>query len=233
MIFFKNTYFSYEKDVPVLDSINLEISPGLTLLLGPNGCGKSTILKLAAGVEKPDSGQVLIGGYDLWKNEAEARRSLSYLPEHPDLTPYATLKEILKLVCRLRDEPLEKGREALEFFDLHKLSGHTVRELSMGQRRRVLFAACFVGKPKYILLDEPLEGMDRAIQTEILDWINRHNQAGAVVVVASHFLEPFIDTVSQAMTIRDGKVKIFTDLSDTPGRKVDLLDELSKGIIST
>jgi len=147
MIRFQEASYAYVKTDPVLKGINLEIGSGLTLLVGPNGCGKSTFLKMAAGVEKLDSGRVFIQGFDLWKDEVAARKNLAYLPEQPDLTPYASIKEILDLVCRLRKEPLKKGREALEFFGLEKVSERTVRELSMGQRRRAVFAACLIGSP--------------------------------------------------------------------------------------
>lgn len=231
MICFQNASFSYEKEELVLHGIDLELHPGLTLLLGPNGCGKSTLLKLASGVEKPDSGRITIDGYDLWKDEVAARKSLAYLPEQPDLTPYATLKEILNLVCRLRGESLETGKETLKFFGLQNHTNHTVRELSLGQRRRAVFAAALVSTPKHILLDEPLEGMDRNIQKEILIWIRGHITVGAVVVLVSHFIEPFIDLASHAVTIIDGQALPFKELPDTPDKKLALLEELSKGRI--
>ena len=129
----------------MLAGVDLEISPGLTLLLGPNGCGKSTLLKLAAGIERPDSGRVEIDGHDLWIDEVAARRGLAYVPEQPDLTPYATVREILDLVCRLRGEPARARREALERVGLGKLAHRSVRELSMGQRRRAVLAAALRG----------------------------------------------------------------------------------------
>src|SRR6185312_150815 len=161
VIRFHSAAFSYGKDEPVLAGVDLEISSGLTLLLGPNGCGKSTLLKLAAGIERPDAGRVEIDGHDLWVDEAAARRGLAYVPEQPDLTPYATVREILDLVCRLRGAPREQGWEALEQVGLGKLAHRSVRELSMGQRRRAVLAAAFIGTPSHVLLDEPLEALDR------------------------------------------------------------------------
>jgi ABC-type multidrug transport system ATPase subunit len=231
MIRFQNVSFSYEKSAIILSGIELEFQPSLTMLLGPNGCGKSTLLKLASGVEKPDTGQITIDGYDLWQNEVEARRSLAYVPEQPDLTPYATIREILNLVCRLRNESLEKGTDALEFFDLHAQASRTVRELSLGQRRRAVFAAALIGTPKYILLDEPLEGMDRKIKGAIIAWIERHVDSGAVVVVVSHTIEPFVDLTSQVVTIKDGSAILYSKIPDDPGKKLTLLDNLAKGII--
>jgi ABC-2 type transport system ATP-binding protein len=229
MIRLQNVSFSYKKEDKVLHSINLELHPGLTLLLGPNGCGKSTLLKLASGVEMPESGSIAINGYDLWKDEVRARKGLAYLPEHPDLTPYASIKEIMDLVCRLREQPLEEGKKVLEFFNLQQLAHRTIRELSMGQRRRAVFAACFIGMPSNILLDEPLEGMDRHIQKEIRAWIENHTQSGATVVVVSHMIEPFIDLASTAVTVQSGKVFLSTDLPDLHEKKMAFLEQLAEG----
>ncbi|MDH5385759.1 MAG: ABC transporter ATP-binding protein [Candidatus Aminicenantes bacterium] len=229
MIRFQNVSFSYEKEEKVLHSVNLELHPGLILLLGPNGCGKSTLLKLAAGVEMPDSGVITIDGHDLWREEVKARKGLAYLSEHPDLTPYATIKEILGLVCRLRGEPLDAGKKALDFFGLQHLAYRTVRELSMGQRRQAVFAACLVGTPFHILLDEPLEGMDRHVQKEILAWIKNHTLSGATILLVSHSIEPFIELASQAVTIQSGQALRFKSLPESYDKKMSFLEQLAEG----
>jgi ABC-type multidrug transport system ATPase subunit len=230
VIRFQNVSFYYQKDEPVLSDINLELQSGLTMLLGPNGCGKSTLLKLAAGVEKPDTGSITIDGHNVWSQEIDARKGLAYVPEQPDLTPYATLNEILNLVCRLRHEPLERGREALEFFDLHGLASRTVRELSLGQRRRAVFAAALIGQPRHILLDEPLEGMDRKIKEDILKWTEPHLEARATMVVVSHAVEPFLQSVSRAVTVKDGSISVIDELPVNSKDRLVLLDKLAKGI---
>ncbi len=231
MILFQEASYAYEKSDPVLKGINLEIGSGLTLLVGPNGCGKSTFLKMAAGVEKLDSGNIFIQGFDLWKDEVSARKNLAYLPEQPDLTPYASIKEILDLVCRLRNEPLKKGREALEFFGLEKVSGRTVRELSMGQRRRAVFAACLIGSPQYILLDEPLEGMDLNVQKKILEWIDLRIKAGAYMIVVSHSIAPFLELTKRALTIIEGRTQFFESLPTVFEEKLFFLKNLAQGLL--
>ena len=167
MIRLHGVCFSYSERDPVLNNITLEISPGLTLLLGPNGCGKSTLLKLIAGVEHPDSGSIEIDGHDLWKQEVAARQGIAFVPEQPDLTPYAAVKDVITLVSRLRHESPARGREELKKAGLENLSHRSIRELSMGQRRRVVLAAAWIGSPNTILLDEPLESMDRTIRKNI------------------------------------------------------------------
>ena len=231
MICFRDVSYAYEPGRPVCRGLDLELSRGLVLLLGPNGCGKSTLMKLASGVEKPDAGCVTINGRDLWKEEAAARAQVAYLPEYPDLTPYATLDEVLGLVCRLRERPLDEGRKALDFFGLQDLSHHTVRELSLGQRRQAVFAAVLVGTPRHILLDEPLAGMDRAVQTRILDWIVRQAQRDALVLVVSHEIEPFLEAAGQVVTLRDGRAKHLAELPEGLQEKRELVEQAAGGTL--
>lgn len=229
MIRFQNVAFSYQKGEPVFKDLNLELGPGLTMVLGLNGCGKSTLLKMAAGVERPDSGRVFIDGHELWKEEIAARRSLAFLPEQPDLTPYATIQEILKLVCRLRHEPLAAAHRALEVFGLAAVANRSVRELSLGQRRRATFAAAFIGSPEHILLDEPLEAMDRQIQGKILGWVQAHVLAGATIAVVSHAIEQFFGLATHAVGLKDGQAAVFSELPENREEKMNLLERLARG----
>jgi ABC-type multidrug transport system ATPase subunit len=229
MIRFQNVSFSYQKGEPVFKDLNLGLGPGLTMILGLNGCGKSTLLKMAAGVEHPDSGQIFVDGHELWREEIAARRNLAYLPEQPDLTPYATIREILRLVCRLRHESLEAANQTLELFGLGAVAHRSVRELSLGQRRRATFAAAFIGSPKNILLDEPLEAMDRQIQGEILSWVRAHVRAGATIALVSHAIEQFFDLATQAVGLKDGKAAVFSALPENREEKMNLLERLARG----
>ena len=229
MIRFRQAAFAYRPSEPVLDGIDLEIPPGLTLLLGPNGCGKSTLLKLAAGVERPDAGRVEIDGHDLWTDEVAARRGLAYVPEQPDLTPYATVREILGLVCRLRGEPRSAAEEALGFVGLKDLAHRSVRELSMGQRRRSVLAAALIGTPSHVLLDEPLEAMDRGARESILSWMDRLLAGHATVVVVSHDLAPFAPRADRAFTVRNGHTLRVDPLPADPAERLALLEHLARG----
>jgi ABC-2 type transport system ATP-binding protein len=225
MIRFRTVSFSYGGP-PVLGGVDLEIASGLTLLLGPNGCGKSTLLKLASGVERPDCGSVEIMGLDLWTDEVAARRDLAYIPEHPDLTPYATIGDIIHLVCRLRSEPFERGREALENAGLGRLAKRSIRELSMGQRRRAVLAAAWIGSPRVVLLDEPLEAMDRGMREGILTWIERLLAESAAVIVATHEIEPFAAQAARAVTVAGARCNLHS-LPAGPER-LPLLERLSR-----
>lgn len=229
MIALKDVRFSYAKGAQAFACDAMEIGPGVTLLLGPNGAGKSTLLKLVAGVEYPTAGTVTVDGHDLWREEAAARAQLAYVPEHPDLTPYATVGEVLGLVCRLRSRPVDDGARALATVGLEGLGDRSVRELSMGQRRRAVLAAAFIGEPTTLLLDEPLEAMDRAMRAWLTAWITEASARGATVVVATHDVEPFVGLARRAIVVARGTPHVLDPLPHEPDAKATLLDRSARG----
>ena len=225
MIRFREVTFSYSGNSRELDDLNIDIGPGLTLLAGPNGAGKSTLLRVAGGIEKPDRGKVTINGLDLWEQEAAARAGLAFLPDHADLTPYATLSETLGMVCRVRRQPAGLASERLGQVGLAGLSSRSIRELSFGQRRRAMLAAVMIGNPPVLLLDEPLDGMDAEMRLFILNWIGKRLEAGAAILTASHEMDTFGPLANHAVGLKDGR--LLTSV-DNPGREA--LDHLARGL---
>src|SRR5688572_11763736 len=228
MIALRDVRFGYGKTT-ALSCDALDIGPGVTLLLGPNGAGKSTLLKLVAGVEYPEAGNVTIDGRDLWREEVAARAGLAYVPEHPDLTPYATVGEVLGLVCRLRGRPVGDGDRALTTVGLEGLGDRSVREFSMGQRRRAVLAAAFIGEPSNLLLDEPLEAMDRAMRSWLTSWITKASERNATVIVATHDVEPFVALARRAIVVARGVPVSIDPLPSDAVARATLLDRSARG----
>jgi ABC-2 type transport system ATP-binding protein len=199
--------FSYRRDTRVLDCLNLEVESGVTLLVGDNGVGKTTLLKLAAGVEKPDRGNVLVNGFDLWRRERKARSDLAFVPQEPEVTPFASIVEVLRLVCRLRSQPLRLAEQYLGEVGLQSELERSMRELSRGQRRRVLLAAAWIGSPRTVVLDEPLDAMDSRIRRRVHEWLVSVRDTGGLVLVTSHEFEAFLDLADHVLMLRDGQVK--------------------------
>jgi ABC-type multidrug transport system ATPase subunit len=198
--------FAYVERITVLDVPELDVGPGLTLLLGANGAGKTTLLRLMAGVERPDAGTVAIAARDLWTDEESARRPLAYVPEQPDLTPYATISEIFSLVARLRREPAGAAASALAAVGLTPFGKRTIRELSQGQRRRAVLGAAMIGTPDVILLDEPLESLDAEMRRSLLVWVAEAVGRGATVLVSTHEIAPFEGAATRTLRMEAGRL---------------------------
>lgn len=228
MIRLDGVRFAYPDGTDVVDADALEIGSGLTLLLGPNGAGKTTLLRLIAGVERPREGHVSIHGHDLWEAEVAARQPIAYVPEQPELTPYATIDEIVRLVCRLRGVSEDDAAGAIDRVGLTGHASRSIRQLSQGQRRRAVLAAAWVGQPSVLLLDEPLEAMDRAMRDDVIEWIRDSATAGRTTVVASHDFGDLVDTASAALSVRGGSATIHT-LPDDRTARCALLDSLARG----
>lgn len=231
MIELRGVEFSYDGVRPALVVPSLDVGTGLSMVVGRNGSGKSTLLRIAAGVERPRTGSVSIDGHDMWKEEVAARRSLAYIPEHPELTPYATIADVLQLVARLRGATYDDVANALDRVGLLEVAWHTVRELSMGQRRRALFATALLGDPKIVILDEPLETMDLAMRDLIIEWTRDRRAAAATVVIATHDLEPFAADVDSVIVVRDGTLHTVAPAQlEAAGDRLAALEQLAAGL---
>jgi ABC-type Fe3+/spermidine/putrescine transport system ATPase subunit len=147
--------------VPVLRGISLDIASGeFVSLLGASGCGKTTLLRIVAGLESVTSGAVLIGGQDVTALPPE-RRDIAMMFQSYALLPHLSVAENVRFPLRMRrigarEEQAERVREALETVQLGHLADRKPRQLSGGQQQRVALARAIVSSPKVLLLDEPL-----------------------------------------------------------------------------
>jgi len=201
----RDVRFAYLPGRPALEVPELTIGRGLTLVVGSNGSGKSTLLRLIAGVESPARGTVTIGSHDLWRDEVAARRQLAYVPESPDLSPYATVLDTLELVASLRCTDVASVVAALDRVGLFDLAGRTIRELSMGQRRRAMLATALVGEPSVIVLDEPMETLDDATRGFVREWVRGLREREATVVIATHDVASFASMTDRTIRVVDGR----------------------------
>lgn len=228
MIRLEDVRFAYHGGPDVIRVPHLDIPRGLLLLLGPNGAGKSTLLRLIAGVERPRQGRILVEGLDLWRREVEARSNLVYVPEQPELTPYATIEEIVRLVCQLRGVDEAAGKQAIDRVGLGREARRSVRELSQGQRRRAVMAAALIGEASVLLLDEPLEAMDRGTRDDLLGWIHEASAVDRTVIVASHDFERLTQAAHAALAVEEGEVTLHEAPADVEERRA-LFDRLARG----
>jgi ABC-2 type transport system ATP-binding protein len=210
--------------VTALDGVSLDVPAGQLLgLLGPNGAGKTTLLQLLAGLRKPTSGTVELFGGD--PREASRRRRLGCTPQETGLPPTLRVQEVVDFVAGHFDHPVPTG-ELLEQFGLTGLDRRQTGGLSGGQKRRLVVAVAFVGRPDLVLLDEPTTGLDVEARHALWDAVRIYHQGGGTVVLTSHYLEEVEALAERVVVIDQGRVRADGTLTEVrslvPARRVRL-----------
>lgn len=211
-------YHLPDNDVVALRGVDLDIEPGeLVALLGPSGTGKSTLLKVMAGLLRPSAGQVLVGGRDIGRmTPAELRRyralDVGIVLQDPlaNLLPYATVFENIVFAAEgarsLGNTPTLTESELVEVLGLDQVAGHTIATLSGGEQQLAALASGAAGGARLLLIDEPTSGLDPKERDRVAGALHDlHARSGATIVMVTHDVH-LADTLPRTVTIRDGRV---------------------------
>lgn len=173
----------------VVKSLTLTVRPGAVVaLLGPNGSGKTTTIKAAAGLIRPDSGQVRIGAARLPAGEATARRACSYLPQHASFPEGLTGREVVEFYRRLRHAPADAADRVLKFASLNGAGARPVSTYSGGMVQRLGLAVATLDFPDVMLLDEPTAALDPDGLCAFYGLVDERRRSGGAIFFSSHQL---------------------------------------------
>ena len=194
--------------VDAVRGIDLHVAPGASVaLLGRNGAGKSTTMRVLAGVIPPSGGSVRVAGYDVRDDTLAVKRVTGYCPDVGGLVPRATPWEHLQLAARLRRLPVgweERARDLLERFDLGGVAHRVTGGFSHGMGRRMSVILAAFHQPKVVLLDEPFDGVDPLSVEATMDVIADARAHGAAVLVSTHLRELAVEACQHAIVLRGG-----------------------------
>ena len=203
---------SFQKK-PVVRSVSLQIQRGEAVgLLGPNGAGKTTCFYMISGMISPDYGKVLLNNKDITKMPIykRARAGIGYLPQEISIFRGMTVEQNIKAILALhisdrteRDIQLD---ELLAEFSLTHLRRTSSLALSGGERRKVEIARALASQPSFILLDEPLAGIDPIAVEEIRELIKHIKDRGVGVLITDHNVKETLELIDKAYIIHEGKV---------------------------
>lgn len=187
----ENLNTSYGKNL-VLKDINLEIKEGSIFgLIGPNGAGKSTLMKSILGLVKKDSGKITLYGKEVnEKNQKETNKNLGSLIEAPSFYDHLTAYDNLDLICDMKNINKDKIDKTLRDVGLIKSKDKKVREFSLGMKQRMGIAIALIGNPKFLILDEPINGLDPYGIEEMRDLFKRIiKNSNTSILISSHILD--------------------------------------------
>jgi sulfate transport system ATP-binding protein len=197
---------------PVLRDVSLDVAAGsLTALLGPSGGGKSTLLRIIAGLEQPDTGSVLISGNDATRLSPQ-RRNVGFVFQHyaafKHLSVYRNVAFGLEIRKRPKPEIRARVRELLELVHLEQLADRYPAQLSGGQRQRMALARALAVEPEVLLLDEPFGALDAQVRKELRTWLRRlHDEVHVTTVFVTHDQEEAIEVADTIAVLADGVVE--------------------------
>ncbi len=191
-----------------LDALSVDVSPGITGLVGANGAGKSTFVKILLGLVEPSEGTASVMGHDVQQERDTIRSLVGYMPEHDCLPPEMSATEFVTFMARLAGIPAsaarERAAEVLRHVGLFEERYRPMGGYSTGMAQRVKLAQALVHDPRVLILDEPTNGLDPAGRDEMLALVARTGREfGISVLVSSHLLGE-LERICEAIVMIDG-----------------------------
>jgi ABC-2 type transport system ATP-binding protein len=206
--------------VTAVNRLDLQVRPGeVFCLLGPNGSGKTTFLRMVTGYLSPSSGRLLVAGHDMVRDGLAAKRKIGYVPENVPLYDHMRVAEFLALMARLRQVPARAvdasvGRAAA-LLGLGDVLHKPIRALSRGYRQRAALAQALVHDPDILILDEPTNGLDPRQITQTRSLI-RSLAGRHTILMSSHILSEVEKTADRVALLLDGKLLGVRAIAENP-----------------
>lgn len=194
-----------------VSGVNLNIQSGeIYALIGPNGAGKTTLIKIVVGLLSADSGCASVFGYDIKNQPEEAKKLFSYISDNPTAYDYLSGREFLILTGSLRmmkkQRIVEHINELVNLFPISNIIDQPMSEYSRGNKQKVAFLAALLPKPKLIIIDEPIVGLDPDSIKIFAHTLKEFAKNGGTVFLATHILSFAQVCASRCGIMRDGKI---------------------------
>ena len=213
MIKIKNLTKKFNK-FTALQNIDLDCKKGHSIaFIGPNGCGKTTLIKCILGLNVVESGDILVSGNSV-KKDFLYREKIGYMPQIGKYPENMTIGQTIKMIQDNRKNVENIDTELLEAFELTKLYEKKMSTLSGGTTQKVSAVLAFMFHPEIIILDEPTAGLDPLASEILKNKIIKERNNGKLIIITSHLLSELDDMVNEIVFINDGKVLVHQSVED-------------------
>jgi ABC-2 type transport system ATP-binding protein len=211
-------------DKEAVAGIDLQVAAGsLAGLVGPNGAGKTTSLSMMTGLLRPDTGQIVISGQDVWADPPAAKAVIGVVPDQARLFERLSGEELLEYAGRLRGLPAGEARsraaQLLDVLDLAADARRLVADYSTGMRKKASLGCALIHNPAVLFLDEPLEGVDPVSADVIRKLLTRFTASGSTVLFSSHVMELVEQVCDHVAVIDKGRIVANGTIAEVRGAK--------------
>lgn len=198
----------------VLKAINLHLQPAHCIaLIGPNGCGKTTLIKSILGMVVPQSGGIYFRNQNI-RNNVNYRNDIGYMPQIGRYPDQMTIRQIMDMLIDLRGKKEAKDMELYEAYGLNNMLDKRMRTLSGGTTQKVSAMLAFMFQPDVLILDEPTAGLDPVASDILKQKIIKEQQLGKLILITSHLLHELESLVDQVIYMEDGTVNVFSSVEE-------------------
>lgn len=206
------------KDLIAVDKLHLEIQQGeLFSLLGVNGAGKTTAIKMLSCLTEPTDGDAFVGGYSITKEPAQVKRLIGVSPQETAIAPNLSVRENLELICGIhgfsKEKTRDKLRELSELFSLEEVLHRKAGKLSGGWQRRVSIAMALISEPRILFLDEPTLGLDVLARHDLWEAI-RYLKGRITIILTTHYMEEAAELSDRIGIMKDGRLLAMGTVDD-------------------
>lgn len=213
MIEIKNIYKKFGK-LEVLNDVNLSFKKGECIaLIGPNGCGKTTLIKSILGMVIPSKGDILFNEKSILK-EFKYREQIGYMPQIGRYPDYMTVGQIIEMIKKIRNSDQVLDEDLVHAFQLEKIVDKQMRTLSGGTTQKVSATLAFLFNPEVLILDEPTAGLDPLASEILKEKIIKEKEKGKLILITSHLLSELDDLITQIIYMQDGTVHFHQSIAD-------------------
>ncbi|ESU29219.1 ABC transporter [Flavobacterium limnosediminis JC2902] len=190
----------------MLKNVNLSCNKGECIaLIGPNGCGKTTLIKSILGMVLPDKGVITFNGKSIHR-EYLYREKIGYMPQIGRYPDNMSIGQVIDMIKQIRNTNQELDEDLLKAFELEKMADKKMRTLSGGTTQKVSATLAFLFNPDVLILDEPTAGLDPLAAEILKDKIIKEKEKGKLILITSHLLSELDDLITELIFMQEGKV---------------------------